>query len=109
MNRSKAWLEDILTAISEIEQDLPPVNDFNLYKQNRTAKRAIERNLEIIGEAMNRILHVKPEIEIPSARKIVNLRNQIIHGYDSVSDEIIYTIATRNVPELKKEVLLLMK
>jgi uncharacterized protein with HEPN domain len=63
MNRTKAWLEDILSAIDEIEQDLPPVNDFNLYKQNRTAKRAIERNLEIIGEAVNRILNAAQKSE----------------------------------------------
>lgn len=101
-------MEDVLVAIDEIEQDLPPVNDFNLYKQNRTAKRAIERNLEIIGEAMNRILTAQGDIAISSGRKIVNLRNQIIHGYDSISDEIIYTIATRDVLILKKEVLLLL-
>lgn len=73
------------------------------------AKRAIERNLEIIGEAMHRVLKVNPEIEITSARKIVNLRNQIIHGYDSISDEIIYTIATRDVQKLKLEISHLLK
>lgn len=109
MDRMKAWLEDVLVAIDEIEQDLPPTNDFNLYKRNRTAKRAIERNLEIIGEAMNRILSADPNIGITSARKIVNLRNQIIHGYDSLSDEIIYAIATRDVPILKAEVSKLME
>jgi uncharacterized protein with HEPN domain len=109
MDRVNVWLEDILVAIDEIEQDLPPVNDFNLYKQNRTAKRAIERNLEIIGEAMNRILTENDGIQITSGRKIVNLRNQIIHGYDSISDEIIYTIATRDVPKLKSEVQQLLK
>lgn len=109
MDRVQVWLEDILVAIDEIEQDLPSVNDFNLNKQNRTAKRAIERNLEIIGEAMNRILGTDATANISSGRKIVNLRNQIIHGYDSISDEIIYTIATRDVPRLKKEVLLLLR
>ena len=96
-------------SIEEIEQDLPSVNDFNLYRKNRMAKRAIERNLEIIGEAMHRVLKVNPEIEITSARKIVNLRNQIIHGYDSISDEIIYTIATRDVQKLKLEISHLLK
>jgi len=109
MDKLQVWLEDILVAIDEIEQDLPPVNDFNLYKKNRTAKRAIERNLEIIGEAMNRILTEDEAVKISSGRKIVNLRNQIIHGYDSISDEIIYTIATRDVPKLKAEVLQLLK
>ena len=104
MDRIRAWLDDILVAIDEIEQDLPPVRDFKLYRKNRTAKRAIERNLEIIGEAMSRVLKTDVGIEVPSARKIVNLRNQIIHGYDNLSDEIIYTIATRDVPQLKKDI-----
>ncbi|MBL4586723.1 MAG: DUF86 domain-containing protein [Flavobacteriales bacterium] len=109
MDRVPVWLEDILVAIDEIEQDLPPINDFNLYKKNRTAKRAIERNLEIIGEAMSRVLSANEDIEITDARKIVNLRNQVIHGYDSISDEIIYTIATRYVPKLKLDVEKLMQ
>jgi uncharacterized protein with HEPN domain len=67
-------------------------------------KRAIERNLEIIGEATNRILARNPEIEITNARKIVNLRNFIIHSYDSVSDENIWAIVINNLPELKKEI-----
>ena len=108
MDRVRTWLEDILVAIDEIEQDLPETNDFNLFKQNRTAKRAIERNLEIIGEAMNRILKEDETLPIASSRKIVNLRNQIIHGYDNISDEIIYTIATRDVPKLKEDILKLL-
>ena len=71
-------------------------------------KRAIERNLEIIGEATNRILARNPDIEITNARKIVNLRNFIIHSYDSVSDENIWAIVINNLPELKKEIDLLI-
>ena len=108
MDRIRTWLEDILVAIDEIEQDLPETNDFSLYRKNRTAKRAIERNLEIIGEAMNRILKEDETLAVDSSRKIVNLRNQIIHGYDSISDEIIYTIATRDVPKLKEDILKLL-
>ena len=67
-------------------------------------KRAIERNLEIIGEATNRILARNPDVEITNARKIVNLRNFIIHSYDSVSDENIWAIVINNLPELKKEI-----
>ncbi len=103
-SRVLSLLTDIRTSITEIELDLPPIRDFNLYKKNRTAKRAIERNLEIIGEAMNRLLKTDSTISISSARQIVNLRNKIIHGYDSISDEIIWTIATREVPKLKIEV-----
>ena len=105
MGDISAWLTDVLASIKEIEEDLPETNNFFLYQENRTAKRAVERNLEIIGEAMNRILKHDPDVAITHAKKIVNLRNRIIHGYDNISDEIIYTIATRDIPKLKKEVL----
>jgi len=67
-------------------------------------KRAIERNLEILGEAINRVLQVDEFIEITDARKIVDLRNNIIHSYDTVSDEIIWSIVIKNIPNLKKEI-----
>jgi uncharacterized protein with HEPN domain len=63
-------------------------------------KRAVERNIEIIGEAMSRILKLDSEIEISNSRKIVDVRNRIIHGYDSVSDDVIWGIVIRNLPVL---------
>jgi uncharacterized protein with HEPN domain len=57
-----------------------------------TLKRAIERNLEIIGEAMGRILKEDPSITISNAKRIVGFRNQLIHGYDMVSDENVWGI-----------------
>ncbi|WP_296619630.1 HepT-like ribonuclease domain-containing protein [Marivirga sp.] len=64
----------------------------------------MERNLEIIGEAVNRILKVKPDFPIRNARMIVDTRNRISHGYDSVSDEIIWSIVIRDIVKLKSEV-----
>ena len=64
----------------------------------------MERNIEIIGEAMSRILKSEPLISISDSRKIVDTRNRIIHGYDSVSDDVIWLIAIRYLPILEKEV-----
>jgi uncharacterized protein with HEPN domain len=100
----KSWAYDILTAIHEIEVFLIDVTDFPSYQNDLKTKRAIERNLEIIGEAMNRILKKEPALEFTDARKIVETRNRIIHGYDSVSDEIIWSIVTSNLPKLRLEV-----
>lgn len=72
-------------------------------------KRATERNLEIIGEAMNRILKEDPGFHIENSKKIIGLRNQIIHGYDSVSDESIWGIITVHLPKLKMEIDSLLK
>ena len=77
---------------------------FDEYCSDILLKRAVERNLEIIGEAMHRILKVDSEFPLDNAYRIVGLRNQIIHGYDSVSDENIWSILTNHIPKLKKEI-----
>jgi uncharacterized protein with HEPN domain len=103
--RIEKWLYDIWVAIEEIELFFENSEKiFTDFKQNIMLKRAIERNLEIIGEATNRILVREPDIEISNARKIVNLRNFLIHSYDSISDENIWAIVVNNLPALKKEI-----
>jgi uncharacterized protein with HEPN domain len=100
----KVWLSDIKQAISEIEQFLPEKKVFPEFQKDLKSKRAIERNIEIIGEAVNRILGQNPKIEITYSRKIVDTRNRISHGYDSVSDDIIWAIVIRDIPKLKVEI-----
>jgi uncharacterized protein with HEPN domain len=100
----KTWLADIEQAVSEIYQFLPNRNDFEEFQKDLKTKRAIERNIEIIGEAMSRILKVRPDFPISTARKIIDTRNRIIHGYDDVSDEIIWTIVVQYLGELQKEI-----
>jgi uncharacterized protein with HEPN domain len=66
-------------------------------------RRAVERNIEIIGEATNRILQKDESTELSNSRKIVDTRNRIIHGYDKVSDDIIWSIVINYLPILKIE------
>ena len=105
----KTWLLDVQNAISEIYSFLPEKKDFFVYKADLKTKKAVERNVEIIGEAINRVLKLEPEISITNARNIVNTRNRIIHSYDNISDEIIWTIVVRELPILEKEVGLLLE
>ncbi len=101
----KACLFDILTSIHEIESffiDAPKT--LEAYKNDLKTRRAVERNIEIIGEAMNRILQSEMNISISNSRNIVDTRNRIIHGYDIVSDEIIWSIVISQLPLLKGEV-----
>ena len=67
-------------------------------------RRAVERELEIIGEATNQLLKIHPSIAISDARRVVDLRNWVIHAYDSVDDIIIWGIITINIPNLKVQV-----
>jgi uncharacterized protein with HEPN domain len=101
----KTWLYDILNAIIEIESFLSDTpKDFIAYQNDLKTRRAVERNVEIIGEAMNRVLTKDSSIELSNSRKIVDTRNRIIHGYDSVSDDIIWGIIINHLPPLKSEI-----
>jgi uncharacterized protein with HEPN domain len=81
---------------------------FEAYQNDLRTRRAVERNIEIIGEALNRVLNKEPEINITNSRKIVDTRNRIIHGYDTVSDEIIWSIVIKYLPQLREEVQILL-
>lgn len=100
----KTWLHDVSNAIQEIEGFIGKEAEFSAYQGDLKTKRAVERNLEIIGEAMSRILKKDNSIQLSNSRKIVETRNRIIHGYDTVSDEIIWGIIIRYLPILKQEI-----
>lgn len=53
---------------------------------------------------MKRILERDKKFELTNARKIVDTRNRIIHGYDTVSDDVIWSIIINHLPKLKQEV-----
>jgi uncharacterized protein with HEPN domain len=99
-----AWLFYIKTSIEEIESYFPNGKVFQQYQDDLKTKRAVERNIEIIGEAMSRILKIEPKIKISNSRKIVDARNKIIHGYDEISNDVIWGIVINNLPVLKNEV-----
>lgn len=101
----KTWLFDIVKAIEEINSFFPEnILEFEAYQKDLKTRRAVERNIEIIGEALNRILTKDPLIQISHSRQIVDTRNRIIHGYDNVSDEITWSIIIKYLPLLKTEI-----
>jgi uncharacterized protein with HEPN domain len=99
-----ACLKDIEQSIIEINQFLPEERNFFAFQKDLKTRKAVERNIEIIGEAMDRILKADPDFQITDSRKIVDTRNRIIHGYDSVSDDVIWLIVNRYLPVLQEEV-----
>ncbi|WP_163400902.1 HepT-like ribonuclease domain-containing protein [Flavobacterium fluviatile] len=101
------WLYDIKLCIDEIDSFFKEEEKvFFRYKNNLMLKRAVERNLEIIGEAVNRIITRDNSFEerISNAKAIIGLRNQVIHAYDNISDENIWSILINHLPKLKDEV-----
>ncbi len=104
-NEIRTWLFDILQSIQEVDSyytNKPRI--FQEYLTDIKTKRAVERDLEIIGEAVNRIRKKDKDFQLTHAEKIIGTRNRIIHGYDSVSDELIWSIVINHLPKLKEEV-----
>lgn len=100
----KKWLYDILIAIQRIEDYIGTPKLYKNYADSLLLQQAVERNLEIIGEAMSKILKNEPQIKISNTRKIVDTRNKIIHGYDEIEPENIWNIIIKHLPVLKSEV-----
>jgi uncharacterized protein with HEPN domain len=103
------FLYDIKVSIESIENFLGDKSDFDVYRSNKMLRRAIEREFEIIGEALNNIDKIEPNLEISSKRLIIGMRNRVIHGYDKIDDEIVWGTIVRHLPILKAEVLKLIQ
>lgn len=103
-NKVNSLTQDIIDSINSIDEHLQFQRDFNLYLNNKTMRRSVERELEIIGEAIKKLLVLKPELKISSAPKIISLRNFIIHAYDSIDDNMIWAIIINHLPILKTEI-----
>lgn len=109
-NDIKTWLFDVLESINEIDSYYNiKSGSFKEYVSDLKTKRAVERNIEIIGEAINRILKKDKDFKIENAQKIIGTRNRIIHGYDKISDDLIWSILINHLPKLKKEIKKLLK
>lgn len=104
-NKVLKYLEDILSSIREIEmflEDRP--RKFSTFCNDTLFRRGVERNIEIMGEAMNKLLKLKPDIQISNARKVVDTRNYVIHAYDSLKPDILWSIVINHLPFLKEEI-----
>ncbi|MBK6525258.1 MAG: DUF86 domain-containing protein [Crocinitomicaceae bacterium] len=99
------YLLDIESVISEIETIKARIgNDFNVFTKDVIMQRALERELEIIGEAVRKLIELQPDIQISSSKKIIGLRNIISHAYDSIEPELIWGIIQRDVVKLSEEI-----
>lgn len=105
---AKKLLTDIIEAINSIDEHLEKRRDFKEYLANKTKRRAVERELEIIGEATGNLLKLNPDIQLSYARLIVDLRNKVIHAYDSIDDIIIWKVVIKDIPILLEEATMLL-
>lgn len=99
----KKLILDIIDCINSIDDHLEKRRNLDEYLVNKTKRRAVEREIGIIGEAMSKILKLNSNIQISYSRTIVDLRNKVIHAYDSVDDILIWKIIMKDLPILLQE------
>lgn len=99
------YLSDILSSILEIESFMETrPRMYETFCKDILFRRGVERNLEIMGEAMNQALKIDSSLPITSTRKIVDTRNFVIHAYDSLKPDILWAIVINHMPLLKSEI-----
>lgn len=105
-----SYIEEILSAIGEIEEFTKDI-DFDSYIKSEKTKAAVERKLLIIGEALNQLSKNKGDLEgeITDLKKIITLRNILVHSYFGVDDFIIYDVITTKLNQLKLEIIKIKK
>ena len=99
------WLEDIRDA-AEYILSATKDSDLSSFTNDRTLRQAIERNFEIIGEALNRIGRADPATfdRLPDRKRIIAFRNILIHSYDNIDVEIVWRVIQSRLPDLLAEV-----
>ena len=99
------YLQDVLDAINDMQScfiDFP--NRYDMFEKDMMRQCVVERKVEIMGEAINRIKKIDSTLFIPNARAIIDTRNRIIHAYDNVQPDFLWSLVTRHIPELKKDI-----
>jgi uncharacterized protein with HEPN domain len=103
------YLFFFFSSIDSIYEYTGEQRNFNDFLANKQLRRSVERELEIIGEAVKRIHQIDSSIPIDNIRKIVGLRNLVIHAYDSVDNETIWGIVINHLPKLRDNVVRLLE
>ena len=95
-------IEEAIQLISQFTQG----KELSHYTTDAMLRSAVERQFEIIGEALNRLKRTEPDIlfHIRDHARIISFRNILAHGYDIVSDEIVWDIVENKLPQLKQDI-----
>ncbi|MDT0686712.1 HepT-like ribonuclease domain-containing protein [Autumnicola psychrophila] len=102
--KGKKYVSDALRATDLIEDFIADTPDFDFYQEDLKTQSAVERQLAIIGEALNKLKQVQPDIAVQNGKQIIAFRNRLIHAYDSIDNAIVWVILKKHLPELKREI-----
>lgn len=101
--QGQKYLFDIQRAINLIEQFVLDTPTFDTYQADLKTRSAVERQLAIIGEAVNHLRRVEPQAKLTDTKQMVDFRNRLIHSYDNVNEAIVWTIINNHLPALKAD------
>lgn len=98
----RAFLWDVLESADAIAQFVHG-RDQDDYLADEMMRAAVERKLEIIGEALNQLSKVAPELvaRVPEAAQAIGLRNVLIHGYTLTDNNIVWRTVQADIPRLR--------
>jgi uncharacterized protein with HEPN domain len=104
MDKVSKYLFDISNSIVLIDDFLVGIADFQAYQHDLKTQSAVERQLAIIGEVVNKLRQETTGITLTNAKQIIDFRNRIIHSYDNIDASIVWAIVKRHLPVLKEEI-----
>lgn len=102
--KARKYLHDMLRSIDLIESFVANTADFDSYSKDLKTQSAVERQLAIIGEALNKFRKEEPAISFESEPQIIAFRNRPIHSYDSIDNSIVWVILRKYLAKLKADV-----
>jgi uncharacterized protein with HEPN domain len=105
IDRKAKLYVDIINSIDLIHEFLGSTNLFEEYTVDLKTKSAIERQLGIIGEAIKRIKDIDPNEPIQYRDEIIGFRNILVHGYDIINDDTVWSILKNYLTPLKEQLL----
>jgi uncharacterized protein with HEPN domain len=102
---AKKFLYDMQQACSSLAEFIEG-KTLDDYVKSELLRSAVERKLMIIGEALNQVLRIDPDLEtqIPDARQIIDFRNILVHGYFAIEHETVWGIMQKDLPVLTKQI-----
>lgn len=102
--QGQKYLFDIQRAIELVEDFVRETADFAAYQADLKTQSAVERQLAIVGEAVNHLRRVEPNAKLPNTKQMVDFRNRLIHSYDNINGAIVWAIIHNHLPALKTDV-----
>ncbi len=106
--QAKKYLSDIIQAIDLIENFTVDSKSYHQFSQDLKTQSAVERQIGIIGEAVNKLEKIIPQVKVDNGGKIIGMRNRIIHSYDNIDPSVIWAIIKNHLTPLKQEIIALL-